>query len=174
MNLKHSTITSAILLVFFFLAGCQVAPVKVAEKNNDVTAKNTAVMKQWVAELNRSNLPFLQEVIHEDFVDHNPFPGVPANKAGYISLLTKAHHEWFPGIQVTIEDIVAGDDKVAVRLSVKAKHVGNVMGAPGTGKELSWDAYAIYRLKDGQLIDRWEMLDSFSFMSQLGLAKAAQ
>jgi len=75
---------------------------------------------------------------------------------------------------VTIEDIVAQGDKVAVRLSVKAKHVGNVMGAPGTGKDLSWDAYAIYRLKDGQLIDRWEMLDSFSFMSQLGLAKAAQ
>ena len=117
---------------------------------------------------------YLQEVIHKDFVDHNPFPGVPANKEGYISLLTLAHAEWFPDIKVTIIDMVAEKDKVALRLSVTATHTGTVMGAPATGKALKWDAYAIYRLKDEQLIERWEMLDSFSFMSQLGLATMAQ
>ena len=165
--MKRQWIILGILLISLTLASCDSGPKQQLQANKQV-------LQNWVMELNRSNLPYLDQVIHKDFVDHNPFPGVPANKEGYISLLTKAHKEWFPGIQVKIEDIVAEGDKVALRLSVKAKHQGNVMGAAPTGKELSWDAYAIYRVQDGQLIERWEMLDSFSFMSQLGLASATQ
>ena len=161
-----------ILLVLFLLPSCNLFDAKTDSKNQNVT-KNKAVMTRWVNELNNSNMAYLDEVIHKDFVDHNPFPGVPANKVGYISLLTKAHADWFPDIKVTIVDMVAEGDKVALKLSVTATHTGTVMGAPATGKNLAWDAYAIYRLKDGQLIDRWEMLDSFSFMSQLGLAQMA-
>jgi len=144
-----------------------------AIKNLETAAANKQVILNWATELNKSNLAYLQEVIHPDFVDHNPFPGVPANKEGYIATLTKAHQEWFPGIQVEVVDVLAGDDKVAFRVNVKAKHVGNVMGAPGTGKDLAWEAYGIYRVQDGKLIERWELLDSFSFMSQLGMAKMA-
>ncbi len=135
---------------------------------------NKQVILKWAEELNKSNLAYLQEVIHPDFIDHNAFPGVPANKEGYIATLTKAHQDWFPGIQVQVLDVLAGDDKVAFRVAVKAKHVGNVMGAPGTGKDLAWEAFGIYRVKDGKLIERWELLDSMSFMAQLGLAKMAQ
>ena len=133
--------------------------------------RNKSVMRKWVEELNASNLECLGEVIHPDFVDHNPFPGATPDKKGYIALLTTAHEEWFPGIQITIEDMVAEADKVAVRLSVKAKHAGPALGSKPTGNDLAWDAYAVYRLKDGRLVDRWEMLDSMSFMAQLGLAR---
>ncbi len=165
--MKKTLIALNALILMLLVVACQ-------PNQQEKLKANKQVVSNWVKELNRSNLAYLDQAIHKDFVDHNPFPGVPATKAGYISLLTKAHKEWFPGIQVKIEDMVAEGDKVAVRLSVKAKHQGNVMGAPATGKELAWGAYGIYRVQDGQLIERWEMLDSFSFMSQLGLAKATQ
>ena len=149
------------------------AKASAAERALKLEQANIQVIKDWAEALNQENLGFLQEVIHPDFIDHNPFPGVPATKVGYIATLTKAHKEWFSGLKVEILDILAGGDKVAFRVKVKAKHIGNVMGAPGTGKELNWEAFGIYRVKDGQLIERWELLDSFSFMSQLGLAKLA-
>ena len=168
-------------LTFAFILGCSLILLTGCEKKNGpaeaalaaqtTAVANQAVMAKWVEELNKENMAYLDEVIHKDFVDHNAFPGVTPDKAGYISLLKLAHAEWFPGIQVKVIDMVAQGDKVALRLSVEAVHKGNVMGAPATGKTLKWDAYAIYRLKDGQLIERWEMLDSFAFMAQLGLAQ---
>ena len=157
------------------LAACEKkgGPGDAAIKAAALAEANKKVVARWVDELNKENMGYLQEVIHNDFVDHNPFPGVTPNKEGYIKLLTLAHAEWFPGIQVKIEDAVAQGDKVALRLSVEAVHKGTVMGAPPTGKTLTWGAYAIYRVKDGQLIERWEMLDSASFMMQLGLMQMA-
>ncbi|OGG99913.1 MAG: hypothetical protein A2600_12920 [Candidatus Lambdaproteobacteria bacterium RIFOXYD1_FULL_56_27] len=174
-----------LLSVFAFLFGCnKVNPPQEGAANTpaeasavkalEVEEASKQLIRNWAAELNKSNLAYLDQVIHPDFVDHNPFPGVPATKAGYIATLTKAQREWFPGIQIEVRDVLAGGDKVAFRVGVKAKHVGNVMGAPGTGKDLAWEAFGIYRVKDGMLIERWELLDSFSFMSQLGLAKMAQ
>lgn len=159
-----------LLVLLSFLSSCDnkaKAELALAEANKQVLIK-------WAEELNKSNLAYLDEVIHKDFIDHNAFPNVPATKEGYIAMLSNAHKDWFPGIQVKIVDLVAGGDKVAFRVMVEAKHVGNVMGAKGTGKLLKWEAFAIYRLKDGQLIERWELLDSMSFMSQLGLAKMVQ
>ncbi len=153
----------AALSIFLLLSGCQ-----------NSTTDNKEVIQKWVTELNQSNLGHLKEVLHEDFVDHNPLPGVPGNKAGFIGMLTNSHRNLFPGIQVKIEDMVAEEDKVSVRMTVKAKHVGTVLGAVGTGKELTWNAYAIYRLKDGQVVDRWKIIDSYGFLSQIGVAKVAQ
>ncbi len=129
------------------------------------------VLLKWVNELNNNNMAALDDIIHPGFIDHNPFEGVTPDKEGYISLLKLAHAEWFPDIKVNVEDMVGEGDKVAVRLSVTATHTGNVMGAEPTGKPLAWNAYAIYRVKDGKIFERWEMLDSFAFMSQLGLAR---
>lgn len=168
MGLKNRWVLVALLLAFV-AASCDKPKASMVDRR----VQNKKVVKTWVEQLNVENMDYLDQVIHPQFVDHNPFPGVLPNKEGYIGLLKKAHAEWFPHIQVTIEDMVAEGDKVAVRLSVVAKHTGTVMGAPPTGKTLKWDAYAIYRVKDGMLIERWEMLDSFSFMSQLGLAKMA-
>ncbi len=59
----------------------------------------------------------------------------------------------FPDMHVTIEDIIAEDDKVVVR---------NVWTAtdPKSQKKLSFRGIVIWRIENRQLIERWAFLES--------------
>ena len=136
--------------------------------------QNKKVIEAWAEAMNHGDLAYLEKVIHPDFVDHAAFPGYPPTKAGYLDLMKLAQAEWFGNMHVNLLNTVAEGDLVMIRVDASAVHKGTVMGAKPTGKELKWASWGLYRLKDGMLIERWEQLDSFAFMSQLGLAKMAQ
>jgi predicted ester cyclase len=44
------------------------------------------------------------------------------------------------------------------------------MGAPPSGKSISWTGIIIYRLdEDGKIIERWQDFDAMSMLQQLGV-----
>lgn len=131
--------------------------------------ENKQRIREWVSALNREVLDGMEMLFHDQFVDHNPFPGQTPDKAGYIKLLHTAHGEWFPGYQVTIQDLLADGDKVSVRATVDAVHENSVFGSAPSGNRIHWEAMAIYRFTDGQIIERWELFDSMGLMVQLGV-----
>ena len=52
----------------------------------------------------------------------------------------------FPDLHVTIEDIVAEDDKVWVRLTETATHTGPSRGLRPTGQTITYTAVTIWRI----------------------------
>ena len=168
------------LLLVLLLAGCHKKPAEpdpalvAAQASRATEAQNKKVIEAWAEAMNRGDLAYLEQVIHPDFVDHAAFPGYPPTKTGYLDLMKMAQSEWFGEMKVNLLNIVAEGDMVMIRVDASAVHKGTVMGAKPTGKELKWASWGLYRLKDGMLIERWEQLDSFAFMAQLGLAKMAQ
>ena len=77
-------------------------------------------------------------------------------------------------LETTIHDIFASDDRVAVRLSHKAvftegAYMRSRLGIHRVGgKNLMWDAIAIFRLKDGKIAEEWVQLDDLGKLMQLG------
>ena len=82
--------------------------------------------------------------------------------------LAKGFIDAVSGFQETVEDQIAEGDKVATRLSGRGIHSGNVMGAPPTGKQLTWRALVLSRLVDGKIAEEWVEFDGLSFLQQLG------
>ena len=70
---------------------------------------------------------------------------------------------------MTIEDVFAAGDKVAVRFTASGTHQGEFMGVPPSGKQVTMTAILIHRLADGKMVEDWEWSDSLGFMQQLGL-----
>ncbi|MBW3664185.1 MAG: ester cyclase [Actinobacteria bacterium] len=105
--------------------------------------------------------------IAEDYVDHNPAPGVPGNREGLMRLreMTLAG---FPDFAVTVEDAVAAGDKVAVRLTNTGTHEGTFLGIPPTGAQANWTVMAIFRVADDSVVERWGLVDAVSLLTQLG------
>ncbi len=68
----------------------------------------------------------------------------------------------------TIEDMIAEDDRVAVRLTASARHTGDFMGMPASGKTYSIGEIHIFRISDGKVVDHWHQFDSMGMMRQLG------
>ena len=55
----------------------------------------------------------------------------------------------FPDLQAHIEDIVAAQDKVAVRLRFRGTHSGEFLGIPGTGRAIEYISHEFYRIAGG-------------------------
>jgi len=67
-----------------------------------------------------------------------------------------------------IEDAIAQDDRVAVRLTASATQTGTFMKMPPTGKRYSIGEIHIFRIRDGQIVEHWHQHDQLGMMQQLG------
>ena len=71
-----------------------------------------------------------------------------------------------------VEDMVAEEDRVAVRVTAQATQVGSFMGVPPSGKSYSIGEIHIFRIRDGKVAEHWHQYDQAGMMRQLGLAPA--
>jgi steroid delta-isomerase-like uncharacterized protein len=75
-------------------------------------------------------------------------------------------------INAQVQDVIASNDLVALRLVVKARHTGNLLGIPATGGPVQWDAVDIYRINDaGKISEQWAFEDLAAILSQVGGVK---
>jgi steroid delta-isomerase-like uncharacterized protein len=133
---------------------------------------NKAIIRAYVEMVwNRKQLDRTEEVVASDFIDHAPLPGQAPGLEG-------AKRKWamyltaIPDLRVTIEDLVAEGDKVAVRRSYEGTHQGELLGIPATGKQLQVGSISIFRLVDGKIAENWEQLDRLALLQQLGVIPA--
>lgn len=75
----------------------------------------------------------------------------------------------FPDMQVSLEDILAEGDKVATRITLRGTHQGVFAGIPVTGKAVVIKANHIFRLQQGQIVQRHGQMDRLELMTQLGM-----
>ena len=68
-----------------------------------------------------------------------------------------------------IEDTIAQDDRVAVRLTASATQTGAFMKMPPSGKRYSIGEIHIFRMRDGQIVEHWHQHDQVGMMQQLGV-----
>jgi len=114
-----------------------------------------------------ANAEILNDFLSEDFIEHNPPPGIPPNRDGWKQLF-KMFAEATPGYHV-IDDLIAENDKVVAHITAYGKHVGTVFGIPATGKEFSMKGIVIWRLKNGMITEHWAQSDMVGMMMQLGV-----
>ena len=61
----------------------------------------------------------------------------------------------FSEVRHSLDDVIAQGDKVAARISVSARHTGELFGIPPTGAVIHNDSLVIYRFEDGLIRERW-------------------
>ena len=77
-------------------------------------------------------------------------------------------------IHVTIHDTIAEGDCVCVRWSCQAKHTGDGLGIPATGKTVQMTGISIVKVAGGKMVEGWQNWDMLGMMEQIqGAQKAA-
>ena len=120
---------------------------------------NKALMRRLFEEgFHSGKLAVVDEIFHPDFVDRST-PEQPPGTEGvqdYISMVRTG----FPDISITIEDLVAEEDKVVVRTTWRGTHLGAYDGIAPTGKQVTRTMIQIFHLKDGKLLEEWVEAES--------------
>ena len=78
----------------------------------------------------------------------------------------------FPRYAFPAEDMIAEGDKVVVRATMRAVHLGEFFGVPATGKAVTMPLIIIYRIADGKIVEHWLQMDALGLMQQLGVIPA--
>lgn len=110
------------------------------------------------------------DLLADDFVEHSGGgPGFLATKEGtldYFRVLLAA----FPDCHMTVEDLIAGEDKTVARVRVSGTHKGEFLGIPATGASMDVELIDIMGFDDSGLIcEHWGVVDMLSAMQQLGV-----
>ena len=129
---------------------------------------NKALVRRFYDEvLNGRRLEAIHELAIHGYDEHDPLPGQRDGREGLedrVSMLIEGLAPTF-----TIEDVVAEGDRVVVRWTNSARHVGDFLGIPATGRSCSIAGIDIYRLQGDQLAEHWHVIDQLSMLQQLGL-----
>jgi len=77
-------------------------------------------------------------------------------------------HAGLADVGFKIEDIIAEEDKVAVRVTARAKHTGDFMGLPASGRQYTISETHIFHVRDGKVAEHWRDADMLGLMRQVG------
>lgn len=127
--------------------------------------ENRAIIRRGIEEgWNKQSLDVFDEVVAGDVVHHNwETRGVEAFKGHILDGMTA-----FPDCHMTIEDMIAEGDRVAVRYTFRGTQRGETQGIPPTGKTVAVPGIFICRCRDGRIVEEWDFWDDLGLLQQLG------
>lgn len=131
--------------------------------------KNKAIIAAFVDAVNAQDWAKIAELIDADFARHSNAAGEPSvcNRNDLIQFL-RSEYETFPDARESLQDLVAEANKVAARHRFQGTQRGRLGPYPSTGKVLTSEYIAIYRLEDGRIMEAWVEWDNLSGLKQLG------
>jgi ketosteroid isomerase-like protein len=96
---------------------------------------------------NQQDLSVIDELYAPDVVDHSAFPDQVPGKEGIKSAI-KGFFETIDDLEVTVEDIIAEDDRIVTRETWKGTH-------KPSGKTVTGSVIHIFRTHEGKITGEW-------------------
>ena len=128
----------------------------------------TRARRIWEEIFPASDVDALAEVIAVDGIDHSAGPdelhGFEGAKRTML-WLTRV----FSDQRWQINKVVAEDDTVVLHCTHHARHTGELMGIPATGRDVAYDYVHIVTFRDGKVVEHWGVRDDLTLMRQLGV-----
>ena len=112
---------------------------------------NKALVHKWLDAWREKDLALLDELFAQDYAVNGSVVGVEGVKQAVQFL-----HAVFSDISAELNELVAEDDKVVIRWTVRGRQVGDFMGIAPTGKIVELEGINIYRVRDGKLSENHE------------------
>jgi predicted ester cyclase len=129
---------------------------------------NKTLMRRFIEEVwNKGNLQVAEEIFHPEASSPSA-PGLPPGAEG-VKMIATMFRNAFPDYWMTIDYIVAEDDRVAARFTQGGTHKGELFGIPPTGKTVKFTEMGILRIADGKVVESWYDVDMLGMMQQLGV-----
>ena len=129
------------------------------------TQENKATVRRFYEEvINQNNLAALDGLLGDHYVSHD-LPSDPAALKGFIDGM----HTAFPDGRITIDQMIAEGDTVALRATFQGTQTGKLQDIPPTGKAVTIPALDMYRMVDGKIVEAWGGPNQLSLLQQLGV-----
>jgi len=111
-----------------------------------------------VALLVNGNLAAISTFFTPDYVAHVTGQDMALGHAGLRRVLG-LYQRAFTKIQIDVEILVTGKDRVAWQRTLRGTHTGNFQGFPGSGRPIVWRDMVTSRFRAGLIAEEWVITD---------------
>jgi predicted ester cyclase len=129
---------------------------------NTVEQQNLKVISEFVEQFwNKNDFACTDQFLSDDYQELS-YQSTEGLKKFAATIL-----ESFPDKGYVVEDIMAKDDKVLVRMNVKGTHEGMFFGTAPTGNTIDVTLYRQYRVAEGKITEHRGWIDMVTMWSQI-------
>ena len=114
------------------------------------------------------NLATIDELVADDYVDHDPPPGLAGTKQGFRELAEMVTTA-FSDRKAEFDDYFdTSDGKVVESWAMTGKHTGEAFGLPASGQDIRVRGVEIFRCAGGKLVEHWGAVDMSDVFMKAG------
>ena len=115
------------------------------------------------------DLSHWDELIDDDFVDHDPMPGMADDKKGQRDIAEMVIAT-FSNRKLAMHDLVeTNDGRVVENWRMDGTHTGEAMGIPPSNQDVSVRGMEIWRVANGKIAEHWGVVDISDVLEKAGL-----
>ena len=118
--------------------------------------------------LSQGKLELIDELVADDFVEHQAMPGIPEGKDA-LRAFVEMFRAAFPDLKVETLATAVDGDEVWVHSRMTGTHKGDFNGIAPTGKKVDVTMFDRVRTRDGKAVEHWGVSDDLAILTQLGV-----
>jgi steroid delta-isomerase-like uncharacterized protein len=133
-----------------------------------MSAENKALVVRWFEEVwNKGREDAIAEMLAEDGVAHGLGDETMRGPTEFRVFHAK-FREAMPDLRIEMDEVIAEGDKVAYRFTASGTHRGDSLGFAATNRGARFIGMGIVVVRDGKIVEAWNVLDQLGMLSQLG------
>jgi predicted ester cyclase len=141
-----------------------------ADAGSPSAAQVVLTARRYAAFWNTGDEAYARLALSPDFVDRTLPDGRPQGPSGPLAA-SKGFRTAVPDLSAEIDDLVVSGDRAAVHLHFRGHFTGQFQNLKGTGQTVDFQAFDLYRLEDGRIVENWHLEDNLTLLKQLGVVK---
>ena len=143
------------------------------------TESNKEIVRCYFEEaLDKRDLGVLDGIVATDCIIHRPEVSEPIRGLEDFKCALERILNVYSEFTTTIHDLIAEEDRVACRLSHRAVNRGEWTSRLGrhavAGKTVTWQAIAIFRIRDRKITEEWVCRDELGMLIELGVFRSSR
>ena len=124
----------------------------------DTIERNKELVRRLEQAFTDRDIEALDGIFAPDYVEHDR-----EDFTSFFGWVFRA----FPDADLTVDNLVAADDRVGCRMAISGTHEGELFGVAPTGRRVSFVGIDIFRAADGKLAEHWGVADAAGLMRQV-------
>ncbi|MHA2425022.1 MAG: ester cyclase [Candidatus Thorarchaeota archaeon] len=127
--------------------------------------RNLEIGRKMMDAVNNKDLDTLDELVAPDYENHQ----LQVKNREELKQVLSRQYKGFPDVHRELEDIIADESKVWIRVKITGTHTGEYRGIPPSGKKIIMMAVPVYRISGGKIVEGWSVWSSLDLFKQLGV-----
>jgi predicted ester cyclase len=140
-----------------------------ADKSKATKSVEIASLR-YAAFWNTGEESYAKSALADDFVDRT----LPAGRAPGLDGALQASKNFraaVPDLTSDVDDMIVAGDRASLHLHFKGHFTGKFKDIQGNGQVVDFQAFDLYRVKDGKIVENWHLEDNLTLLKQLGVTK---